>query len=370
MLLSGALGSSRFREYPAHNIESIITCTFCVGRVLRDVLILAIFFSLGSLIYLLAFIYLLDVFFHGLIQPRYTRAIHKHDGPLFLKAMNAINALLRLLKYPPLPADPFEALPPNEFREAVKTWGSIPQGVIERVVEEVYQRAVGPNVAQLRRYQAFSSEAYGELMPTLVSRIIRDTGLHEGSLFLDLGSGVGNVVLQASLQTGCTSYGIEYMAQPAKLARSQLEQFRTRCRMWGFRMGEVELEEGDMLKSKRVDELIPKADVVLVNNRVFGPSLNEAIRPKFLDLKEGAIVVSLQEFAPLSGVTERNLDDISAIFQVTKKNYYPGHVSWHGQGGDYYLHRVDRKCYASIKQQFESTTSTRTKPMRSSRLRR
>lgn len=298
------------------------------------------------------------------------RALNKHDGPLFLKVMNAINALLRLLKYPPVPADPFDPLPPNAFQEAVRAWGFIPQGVIERVVEEVYQRAVGPNVAQLKHYQAFSSSAYGELMPTLVSRIIRDTGLHEGSLFLDLGSGVGNVVLQASLQTGCTSYGIELMEQPAKLARSQLEQFRVRCRMWGFRMGEVELEEGDMLKSRRVDELIPKADVVLVNNRVFEPSLNEAIRPKFLDLKEGAIVVSLREFAPLSGVTERNLDDISAIFQVTKKNYHPGHVSWHGLGGDYYLHRVDRECYASIKQQFENTASTRTKPVRSSRLRR
>lgn len=195
-----------------------------------------------------------------------------HDGPLFLRAMNAINTLLRFLKYPPVPVDPFDPPQPNQFREAVKTWSAIPQGVVERVVEEVYQRAVGPNVAQLKRYQAFSSEAYGELMPALVSRIMRDTGLHEGSLFLDLGSGVGNVVLQASLQTGCTSYGVELMAPPAKLARSQLEQFRMRCRMWGFKMGEVELEEGDMLTSQRVDELIPKADVVLVNNRIFGPS--------------------------------------------------------------------------------------------------
>ena len=254
------------------------------------------------------------------------RAINLHDGPLFMKVMNAINTLLRFLKYPPVPADPFDPPPPNHFREAVKSWGAIPPSVIERIVEEVYQRAVGPNVAQLKRYQAFSSEAYGELMPALVSRIMRDTGLHAGSLFLDLGSGVGNVVLQASLQTGCTSYGVELMAPPAKLARSQLEQFRIRCRMWGFRMGEVELEEGDMLASPRVDELIPKADVVLVNNRIFGPSrefqdggvdereltvfrltVNEAIRAKFLDLKEGAIVVSLEKYAPVAGVTERNV---------------------------------------------------------------
>ena len=63
--------------------------------------------------------------------------------------------------------------------------------------------------------------------------------LHPGEVVLDLGSGVGNVVMQASLETGCRSYGIEIMPGPAGIARSQLAQFRTRCRMWGVRMGEV-----------------------------------------------------------------------------------------------------------------------------------
>lgn len=61
---------------------------------------------------------------------------------------------------------------------------------------------------------------------------------------------------------------------------------------------------------------------------------------------------------------------MSAIFQVTEKEYYPGNVSWHGKGGNYYLHRVDRECYASTKQQLENTSGIRTKPTRSSRLRR
>lgn len=42
--------------------------------------------------------------------------------------------------------------------------------------------------------------------------------------------------------------------------------------MWGFSMGDVELEKGDMLKSRRVTELIKKADVVLINNKVFNQS--------------------------------------------------------------------------------------------------
>ena len=145
----------------------------------------------------------------------------------------------------------------------------IPQKLILRIIEETYQRCVGPHIDQLRKYSAFSSEVYGELMPTFVTDIIRATGIKEDSLFLDLGSGVGNVVMQASLETGCRSFGIELMPGPAEIARSQLEQFKMRCRMWGVRMGSVELEEGDMLKSPRVDALVKEADVVLVNNKVF-----------------------------------------------------------------------------------------------------
>lgn len=199
------------------------------------------------------------------------RAIHRHDGPLFVKTLTAINALLRCLKYPRLSDDPFAPTPINVIKEAVKSWtpAGMPPDVTTRIIEETYQRCVGPQVRTLKQYEAFSSEVYGELMPSLIADIIRVSGLKPDSLFMDMGSGVGNVVLQASLQTGCKSFGIEIMPAPAKIARSQLEQLKIRCRMWGVSMGDVELEEGDMLKSEKVTQLISKADVVLINNKVF-----------------------------------------------------------------------------------------------------
>lgn len=187
-----------------------------------------------------------------------------------MRTMTKINSLLRSLKYPPLPSDPFEDPPCNALKEAVASWTSIPKKVRERIIEETYQRCVGPSALRLEKsYKVWSNEVYGELLPNLTSEIFSVTGLGPDSLFLDLGSGVGNVVLQASMQTGCTSFGIEIGKIPAELARAQLEQMKKRCRMWGFSMGEVELEEGDMLKSGRVSELMKKADVVLINNKVF-----------------------------------------------------------------------------------------------------
>ncbi|KIL71110.1 hypothetical protein M378DRAFT_156064 [Amanita muscaria Koide BX008] len=296
------------------------------------------------------------------------RAINRQDGPLFVAAMARINALLHALKYPRLPEDLFAPVPSNPLQQTVENWeeSGLPKKVLMRIIEENYQRVVGPNVVSLKQYEAFSSTVYGELMPSLVHEIVQLTGLREESLFLDLGSGVGNVVVQASLQTGCKSFGIELMPAPARIAREMVEQMRIRCRMWGIRMGEVELEEGNMLTSKRVDELIPKADVLLVDNKVFEESLNEALRPKFLDLKEGAIVVSLSPFVSSlnARVTERNVDDISTIFDVTERPYHSGSVSWGINGGSYYIHRVDRAGYAQIRTRFENTRARTTRTRR------
>ncbi|KAK1231301.1 Nucleosomal histone H3-Lys79 methylase [Marasmius sp. AFHP31] len=297
------------------------------------------------------------------------RAINRQDGPLFMKTVEQINTLLRSLKYPKLPDDPFAEPARNSLKAHIETWTDkgLPHKVLMRILEENYQRCVGPNVQSLRRYEAFTSAVYGELTPSLVHEIVSLTKLTEESLFLDLGSGVGNVVVQASLQTGCRSFGVELMDAPAKVASEMVEQFQLRCRMWGVRCGEMEVEQGNMLKSARVNDLIKQADVVLVDNKVFEESLNEALKPKFLDLKEGAIVVSLAPFAPVNArVTERNLDDItSAIFEVTERPYYPGAVSWGNGGGHYYIHRVDRDGYAAVRERFESSRASSRRANRS-----
>ncbi|KAJ7177756.1 histone methylation protein DOT1-domain-containing protein, partial [Mycena filopes] len=292
------------------------------------------------------------------------RAIHCRDGPSFKRAFSSINAILQCLKYPKLP-NVCRSPGSNSLKAMVDTWTEtgLPKKVLMRIVEENYQRSVGPHVAKLKQYEAFSSAVYGELTPSLVHEIVGLTNLKEDSLFLDLGSGVGNVVAQASLQTGCRSYGIELNPRPASVARDMVPNFQVRCRMWGLKVGDIELEEGDMLMSPRVNELISQADVVLVDNKVFEQTLNERLRPKFLDLKEGAYVVSLVPFSPLDArarVTKRNIDDISTMmFDVSERTYPAGSVSWGNAEGTYYVHRVDRAGYKNIREQFENPREER-----------
>ncbi|KAK7688168.1 hypothetical protein QCA50_008538 [Cerrena zonata] len=299
---------------------------------------------------------------------RLQSAINRRNGPQFLELMDGINTFFRALKYPRLSPDLFDNTPPNGLISTAKSKGAIPYAVLMRIVDETYQRAVGPEVDSLKNYQAFTAETYGELMPSFVSRIIKETKLNAESLFIDLGSGVGNTVCQASLETGCTSFGVELLNIPAAVAQTQLQQLKIRCRMWGVSLGDVELEHNDMLKSRRVDALLSKADVVLVNNKVFDEALNESIKGKFLDLKEGAFVVSLRPFSqPKSSLTSRNVDDISRIFQVREKKFPSGSVSWTGSSDFYYVHQVNRDAYARDRTQYHSSRASSVRSTRSRR---
>ena len=58
--------------------------------------------------------------------------------------------------------------------------------------------------------QTFHPTDYGEVMPVLIDKIIREVNLLREHTFVDLGSGVGTVVQQVGLQVGCKlSLGIE-----------------------------------------------------------------------------------------------------------------------------------------------------------------
>lgn len=219
---------------------------------------------------------------------------------------------------------------------------TIPLFLVERILNQTYVRTVSPQVEKLRSYAAFSDKTYGEILPPFSSQIFRDTGLDSSSVFFDMGSGVGNVVLQAALETGCESHGIEVMANPCDLARAQAEEFPARCRLWGLKAGSVSLQQGDFLKDSRISRILQRADVVLINNQAFNPSLNDTLTSLFLDMKEGARIVSLRSFVPAGWrLVERNRDSIIGVLEVTRKEYWSGCVSWKPEGGEYFVSTKD-----------------------------
>ncbi|CBQ69954.1 related to protein-lysine N-methyltransferase [Sporisorium reilianum SRZ2] len=265
----------------------------------------------------------------------FTKARNRRDGPLFMRTLARFNSALVALR-------DTGALAAN-----VASLGSatgVPEGIWRLIQDQVYARVVGPRVEELGRYQAFSDNVYGELLPRFMSEIAQLTQLGPGKVFVDLGSGVGNLLIQTSLQTGAEAYGCEMMPVPAALASQQIAEAQKRWAAWRLCGGSaLEAWTGDFGEHAGVRDVLKRADVVLVNNYAFLPKTNENLSLLFLDLKDGAQVVSLKPFVPPDfRLTQRTLSSPLAILRVTERLYTSGCVSWADGGGKYYIQTVDR----------------------------
>ena len=137
---------------------------------------------------------------------------------------------------------------------------TLPLKLVEHIIKgQIYARTVSPQVHLVRQYEGFSDNVYGELLPMFLSRIFKETRLKSDQIFVDLGSGVGNCVLQAALETGCESWGCEMMDNPHKLAGLQAREFPARCRLWGIKPGSIKLIHDDFLKNDEISNVLKRA---------------------------------------------------------------------------------------------------------------
>jgi hypothetical protein len=118
------------------------------------------------------------------------------------------------------------------MKENIEAMKGVAEKVWTKVVAQVYERAVGPEIERLSKYEAFSDNVYGELLPKFMmemylrffplfffgrrgcaddirkERRCQQTGLGPNDVFVDLGSGVGNCVVQAAL-----AYALSFLSR-------------------------------------------------------------------------------------------------------------------------------------------------------------
>ncbi|MEE6487339.1 hypothetical protein FKM82_014869 [Ascaphus truei] len=215
-------------------------------------------------------------------------------------------------------------------------------GLLRHILQQVYNHSV-TDPEKLNNYEPFSPEVYGETSFDLVAQMIDEIKMTEDDLFVDLGSGVGQVVLQVAAATGCKHhYGVEKADIPAKYAESMDKEFRKWMKWYGKKHAEYTLERGDFL-SEEWRERIANTSVIFVNNFAFGPEVDHQLKERFANMKEGGRIVSSKPFAPLNfRINSRNLSDIGTIMRVVELSPLKGSVSWTGKPVSYYLHTIDR----------------------------
>ena len=252
--------------------------------------------------------------------------------------------------------------------------------------------------AKLNQYKAHTAEVYGEFTSSMVTEIVQKVPVKATDRFIDLGSGVGQIVLQVAAEAMCTlawdgrvavcpgpfcsacsvvsdrfcsmrgplpslrllcssvcylrglghvspsgidSFGVELQDNPAIYAKDMEVNYRTVAKWFGKRYGSFDIIHGDML-DEQWRSRISQADVIVVNNYKFGTALNQQLKERFSDLKEGTRIVSSLEFSPLNfTISDRTLGDIGCILTVKKMKTMGDGVSWTAQPFTYYVHTVD-----------------------------
>ncbi|ORZ04591.1 histone methylation protein DOT1-domain-containing protein [Lobosporangium transversale] len=261
-----------------------------------------------------------------------TKFKNRKDGAHFLKTVEEFNHIMKNEKTS------------GTVQKYVRHYGhKLPYELVVHILQQVYSRTVASRASKLNQYEAFSNNVYGEILPILTKEFIQRTKLDHTKVFVDLGCGIGNVVLQVALQTGAESYGVEIMDTPAKFSKKQAKEFEARSRAYGLHHGAVSMIHGDFLDTPGLPAILARADVVLVNNYAFNSALNQSLLQLFLDLKEGCKIISLKTFVSLDHkINVRNAGSVESILRVKKYPYYTNAVSWTHNGGEYFIATVDR----------------------------
>lgn len=265
------------------------------------------------------------------IVRRLRRALKQNEPGKFIASIQEYNTLITELRMS------------GQIKEHIQGLHQLPLQVSRTLLNHVYSRVVSPHANDLREYEAFSNNVYGELLPEFVTRLFKETSLTSDSVFIDLGSGVANCTLQAALEIGCESWGCEVMETASSLAQKQKYELENRARMYGFKTGEIHLVASSFVHNDQVQKVVSRADVVLVNNYAFDGKLNSHLIDMFLDLKDGCRIISLKSFVPPTHtISEHNIESPLNLLSVERKEFPSNSVSWTSTQGPYFISTLDR----------------------------
>lgn len=234
-------------------------------------------------------------------------------------------------------------IPRNEIIDHLQTVKKVPLSFIHDFLQIVYTRSIHPHANKLKHYKAFSNYVYGELLPKFLSNVYKQCGLNKSSVFLDLGSGVGNCVIQAAIEYGCKfSAGCEIMPEASNLTEIQYKELQGRCKLMGINLRPVQffLRES-FVDNENVDTLVKDCDVILINNFLFDSELNAEVEKIIQNAKVGCKIISLKSLRSVAYVINfDNVENVMSRLKIEKFNFDEDSVSWTHTGGEYYISTV------------------------------
>ncbi|TMS32371.1 hypothetical protein L596_000220 [Steinernema carpocapsae] len=230
-------------------------------------------------------------------------------------------------------------------------------GVFERIWYRVYSRAVKNPQA----LNTFSSETYGETSFHRMQTILEQLQPTKNDVLVDLGSGIGQLVIHAAAVTPMKRcVGIEIADLPNEYAKKVQEEFRLLMSWLGQKANAFDLEQGDFLDKKFRQLIVEEATILIINNVAFRPELDDRIQRELLmDLEDGIRIVTTKAYGKVgrsSIISERSMKNIASILDVEQLDSCEDSASWTSKPVPYYLHTVNS---SRIEQFYEKLKSSK-----------
>ena len=289
--------------------------------------------EVGKLVEYSALVYLPDPYAQQLkddIIPALNYAYDTSDTDSFINEVERYNTFIR-------------RIPRYKIIEHLKTVKKVPTTFIHDFLHVVYTRSIHPRAKKLRHYKAFSNFVYGELLPTFLTQLFNQCQMKPNQVFMDLGSGVGNCVIQAALEHGCKiSLGCEIMPMASELTELQMIELKQRCRLMGLTLPPVEFRlRESFVDNPRINELITQCDVLLVNNFLFDSKLNREVEKILQHAKIGCKIISLKNLRNFGYTIDFfDVENILNRLKVEEFEFGENSVSWTHTGGRYFISTV------------------------------
>jgi len=106
---------------------------------------------------------------------------------------------------------------------------------------------------------------YGRANSSLIQAVIAETEIKETDRFIDIGSGIGQVVMQIACTVGCPALGIEFVNGRHACAMQLQEYYLEFLSKAGALAGDCRLILGDFVDKRHRDSIL-QSTVVFVNN--------------------------------------------------------------------------------------------------------
>ena len=161
-------------------------------------------------------------------------------------------------------------------------------------------------------------------------------------VFLDIGSGTGNVVESVATRVGCRSIGVEFVSQNYDIAMAAKPQFETLRKQHGLRNPCVEYHCNDIRKVW--DQVCDLPTIIWCSNKLFGIDLDIFLLSVITELKPGTRIFLWKDLVLHTRPENATQRALCQYFTFQEYTTQPGDVEWTDKSDTIHLYTRTDYC--------------------------